>query len=116
GVGGEGGGWARGGRGGQEDQDPGREPVTAEEILGQCLARDGRQKSATDTREAEWSDADRLDVLGVQWEHVARQAQQRGYEAAVRDALPEQQAQEVMDDPAATWLVRGRAPGAGPAA
>jgi len=93
-------------RAGQEDQDTGREPVTAEEILGQCLARDGRQKSATDTREAEWSDADRLDVLGVQWEHVARQAQQRRYEAAVRDALPEQQAQEVMDDPAATWLWR----------
>ncbi len=80
--------------------------VSAEEILGKCLGRDGRQMSATDTRDAEWSDADRLDVLGVQWQHVSREAQQYRYETALREALPEAQAQEVLEDPAATWLWR----------
>ncbi len=92
-------------------QEPARrqaagDPGLAEEILGQCLARDGQQLSATDTRQAAWSDADRLDVLGVQWQDVARQAAQRRYEAAVRGALADAQAQEVIDDPAATWLWR----------
>jgi hypothetical protein len=81
-------------------------PGLAEEVLGQCLARDGQQLSATDTREAGWSDADRLDVLGVQWQHVIREAAQRRHEAEVRDTLTEAQAREVMDDPAATWLWR----------
>jgi hypothetical protein len=78
----------------------------AEEVLGQCLARDGHQFSATDTREAEWSDADRLDVLGVQWQYVLREAGQRRYQAAVCNALSDAQAREVMSDPAATWLWR----------
>ena len=55
---------------------------------GPCLDRDGQQMSATETREAEWSDADRLDVLGVQWQHVIREAAQRRYEAAVHAACP----------------------------
>jgi hypothetical protein len=80
--------------------------ATAEELLGQCLARDGRQLSATDTREAEWSDADRLDVLNVQWQHVVREAAQPRYEAAIRDALTDAQVQDVLSDPAATWLWR----------
>lgn len=50
------------------------EVASAEEVLGQCMARDGRQMSAADTRQAGWSDADRLDVLGVQWQHVVREA------------------------------------------
>ena len=83
-----------------------RGQVSAEEILGQCLARDDRQMSATDTREAAWSDADRLDVLGVQWDHLAREASQRRYEAAVRAVLREEQAGELLGDPAATWLWR----------
>ncbi len=78
----------------------------AEEVLGQCLGRDGQQLSATDTREAAWSDADRLDVLGVQWQEVVREAERGRYEAAVRDVLGEGQAREVMGDPAATWLWR----------
>jgi len=80
--------------------------AAAEEVLGQCLARDGQQLSATDTREAEWSDADRLDVLGVQWEHVVREAAERRYEAAVCDVLAHAGAAEVLSDPAATWLWR----------
>jgi len=78
----------------------------AEEVLGQCLARDGRPLSATDTREAEWSDADRLDVLGVQWQDVVREAAQRRHEAAVRDALTDAHTRQVLGDSAATWLWR----------
>jgi len=93
---------------GQEPQAEGAEraQATAEQILAACLDRDGQQMSATDTREAEWSDADRLDVLGVQWQQVTRDAAQRRYEAAVHAALPEAQAQQVTNDPAATWLWR----------
>jgi hypothetical protein len=90
----------------RDPQERQLEQPTAEEVLGACLARDGRQMSATDTREAAWSDADRLDVLGVQWDHVAREASQRRYEAALRAALPEEQARDVMKDPAVTWLWR----------
>jgi hypothetical protein len=78
----------------------------AEEVLGQCLARDGQQFSATDTREAAWSDADRLDVLGVQWQEVVREAARDRYQAAVRDVFSEGRAREVFDDPAVTWLWR----------
>jgi hypothetical protein len=87
-------------------QHPGAGIAAAEEVLGQCMARDGRQMSATDTRAAEWSDADRLDVLNVQWQHVARDAAQRRYEAAVREVLTDAQADDVLADPAATWLWR----------
>ena len=93
---------------GQVAQAGGRhEPgMTAEQILAQCLDRDGQQLSATDTRAAEWSDADRLDVLGVQWQHVTRDAAQHRYEAAVRAALTDEEARQVLADPAATWLWR----------
>ena len=80
--------------------------MTAEQILARCLDRDGQQLSATDTRAAEWSDADRLDVLGVQWQHVTRDAAQHRYEAAVRAALAGEEARQVLADPAATWLWR----------
>jgi hypothetical protein len=89
-----------------DQQERGHEPVTAEEVLGTCLARDDQQMSATDTRDAEWSDADRLDVLGVQWDHVAREASQRRYEVALRRTLPDAQAREVIGDSAVTWLWR----------
>ena len=92
-----------------QDAQAGRrhEPgMTAEQILAQCLDRDGQQLSATDTRAAEWSDADRLDVLGVQWQHVSRDAAQHRYEAAVRAALTDEEARQVLADPAATWLWR----------
>lgn len=82
------------------------ETAVAEEVLGACLARDGQQLSATDTREAAWSDADRLDVLSVQWQHVIRETQQRRYEAALRGSLTADQANEVLADSAATWLWR----------
>jgi hypothetical protein len=82
------------------------EQVTAEQVLAQCLGRDGRQLSATDTRAAEWSDADRLDVLGVQWQHVSRDAAERRYQAAVRAVLTQEEARQVLADPAVTWLWR----------
>jgi hypothetical protein len=84
----------------------GPDEVSAEQILARCLDRDGQQLSATDTRAAEWSDADRLDVLGVQWEHVIRDAAQHRYEAVLSAALPEEEARRVLADPAATWLWR----------
>ena len=34
-----------------------REAIKAEQVLAQCLGRDGQQLSATDMRAAEWSDA-----------------------------------------------------------
>ncbi len=80
--------------------------AAAEQVLGECLARDGRQLSATETRAAGWSDADRLDVLGVQWQHVLREASQRRYQAEVSGTLTEAQASELISDPAATWLWR----------
>jgi conjugative relaxase-like TrwC/TraI family protein len=80
--------------------------VTAEEVLGKCLDNDGQQLSATGTREAEWSDADRLDLLGYKWRHVHRQASQHRYEQALRDTLGAETAGQVGQDPAATWLWR----------
>jgi hypothetical protein len=80
--------------------------ATAEEILGRCLDNDGRELSATGTREAEWSDADRLDVLGYQWRHVQREASQHRYRRALREALGAETARLAGQDPAATWLWR----------
>jgi conjugative relaxase-like TrwC/TraI family protein len=80
--------------------------ATAEEVLGRCLDNDGHELSATGTREAEWSDADRLDVLGYQWRHVHRQASQHRYQQALREALGAETARLVGQDPAATWLWR----------
>jgi AAA domain len=95
------------GHGTLQDNEQAREPqASAEQVLGTCLARDGRQMSAIDTRETEWSDADRLDVLGVQWDHVTREASGQRYQAALHAALPADMAQEVMADPAAAWLWR----------
>ena len=94
------------GLGGAQQARPAREVVTAEQVLAQCLGRDGQQLSATDTRAAEWSDADRLDVLGVQWQYVTRDAAEHRYQAAVRAALTEEEARQVLADPAATWLWR----------
>ena len=65
--------------------------------------------SATDTREAEWSDADRLDVLGVQWQHVTRDAAQHRYEAAVRAALPEERGPAGAGRPGRHLAVAGAA-------
>ena len=80
--------------------------MTAESVLGTCLERDGRQLSATDFREADWSDADRLDVLEPQWTELRNMAAMRRYEAAARAALGEDQARQVLEDPAAQWLWR----------
>ena len=83
-----------------------RKDATAEEVLGKCLDNNSQALSATGTREAEWSDADRLDVLGYQWNEVQRQASQQRYERALRGVLDADQARQVMGDPAATWLWR----------
>jgi hypothetical protein len=80
--------------------------MTAESVIGMCLERDGRQLSATDTREADWSDADRLDVLEPQWTELRNMAAQRRYETALHAALTEPDAREVLADPAARWLWR----------
>ncbi|MGH3169279.1 MAG: hypothetical protein ACRDN0_25790, partial [Trebonia sp.] len=85
----------------EHDQQGPRERTTAEQILAACLGRDGQQMSATETREAEWSDADRLDVLGAQWQHVDRQASQQRYQQALHAALPTDLTWQVMNDPAA---------------
>lgn len=96
----------RAGLGGAQEERPPQEGITAEQVLAQCLGRDGQQLSATETRGAEWSDADRLDVLGVQWQHVSRDAAERRYQAAVRAVLTEEEARQVLADPAVTWLWR----------
>ena len=80
--------------------------ATPEEILGKCLDNNGQELSATGTREAEWSDADRLDVLGYQWNEVQRQASQQRYERALRGVLDGDQTRQVMSDQATTWLWR----------
>jgi hypothetical protein len=79
---------------------------TAESVLGMCLERDGRQLSATDFREADWSGADRLDVLEPQWRELRNMAAWRRYEAAVQSALSDRDAREVLADPAVTTLFR----------
>jgi TrwC relaxase/AAA domain len=94
------------GLGGAQQARLAREGITAEQVLAQCLGRDGQRLSATDTRAAEWSDADRLDVLGVQWQHVTRDVAEHRYQAVVRAALTEEEARQVLADPAATWLWR----------
>jgi hypothetical protein len=88
-----------------EQDEPGESP-SAEQMLAACLRRDGHVMSATDTREAEWSDADRLDVLDTQWQHVKRQASQQRYQDALSAALGDEQAGQVAADPASTWLWR----------
>ena len=45
-------------------------------------------------------------MLGVQWQHVTRDAAEHRYQAAVRAALTEEEARQVLADPAATWLWR----------
>lgn len=62
--------------------------------------------SATDFREADWSDADRLDVLGAPWAELRNTAAQRRYEAAACASLSPADARQVLSDPAATWLWR----------
>ncbi|HEY3954613.1 MAG TPA: MobF family relaxase [Streptosporangiaceae bacterium] len=86
--------------------EPDSGPGAAVPILAACLDRDGQQRAATDVREAEWSDADRLDVLGVQWAEVTRSASQQRYQTALGAVLGAEQARQVADDPAATWLWR----------
>ena len=80
--------------------------TTAEAVLGTCLDDDGRQLSATDSREADWSDADRLDVLAPQWTELQR----HGRDAALRAAAPRRPGRGPgpagLEDPAATWLWR----------
>lgn len=80
--------------------------ATAEEVLAKCLDNDRQELSATDTREAEFSDADRLDVLGAQWQHVARDAARRRYQAQARTVLTDAQVAGMAGDPAAEWVWR----------
>jgi hypothetical protein len=90
---------------------PGRSPASqqaadAEAILAQCLTRDGRETSALEYQAKAWSDADRLDVLAVQWQDITRGADTQRYTQAVRAALPQHEADELLADPAAATLWR----------
>lgn len=82
------------------------EAAEAETILAQCLTRDGRETSALEHQTKAWSDADRLDVLAVQWQHANRAASNERYARAVRDALPQAEADIVIADPASETLWR----------
>lgn len=78
----------------------------AETILAQCLTRDGRETSALEYQAKAWSNADRLDVLAVQWQHVTRPTALSRYAQAAREALPEAEAEMLIADPAAETLWR----------
>jgi hypothetical protein len=84
--------------------DPG--VMTAESVLGMCLERDGRQLSASDFREADWSGADQLDVLEPQWRELRNMAARHRFEAALTTALGAAQARDVLEDPASWVLFR----------
>ncbi len=87
-----------------EPPGPAKRDITA--AAAQIMERDGTQLSATETRAAAWADADRLDLLNVQWQHVTRAAAQRRYEAAAAGVLTPAQMEQVKKDPAAQWLWR----------
>jgi hypothetical protein len=79
------------------------DPVT---VLAGVLARDGSEISATETLERELSRADHLGVLGGIWDDLVRREQHTRFEQALRDALPEDLAEQALGDPACTWLWR----------
>jgi conjugative relaxase-like TrwC/TraI family protein len=86
-----------------DTQMPARDPVS---VLAAVLARDGSELSATETLQRELSRADHLGVLGAIWDDLARQAQVTRFEQALRDTLPAGLAEQVLQDPACTWLWR----------
>ena len=96
-------------------RDPAKSAAEAEAILAQCLNRDGREPSALEYQERAWSDADRLDALAVQWQHATHDANKQRYADAVQAALPQEQADNLLADPAAStlWLTLREAEHAG---
>ncbi|HEY5988697.1 MAG TPA: hypothetical protein VIV12_20300, partial [Streptosporangiaceae bacterium] len=82
---------------------PAVDPVT---VFAGVLARDGSGLSATETLERELSRADHLGVLGEIWDDLVRREQHTRFEQALRDALPEDLAEQALGDPACTWLWR----------
>ena len=75
-------------------------------VLAQVLARDGSEMSATETLERELARADHLGVLGGIWDDLVRREQKDRFEAALRDALPGDLAEDALGDAAVTWLWR----------
>jgi hypothetical protein len=88
---------------GKTDDTPVLDPVT---VLAAIMARDGSELSATETLERELANADHLGVLGGIWDDVTRSLQAAKYTNALRAALPADQAEQVVNDPASTWLWR----------
>jgi conjugative relaxase-like TrwC/TraI family protein len=92
-----------------EQSSAGEEPVPAVDpvsVLAGVMARDGSELSATETLERELSRADHLGVLGGIWDDLTRREQNRRFEQALRDALPDGLAGQALGDPACTWLWR----------
>jgi hypothetical protein len=89
--------------GAQDDAGPSRDPVS---VLAEVFQRDGSMLPATETLRNELSNADHLGVLGAIWYDLARRAQARRFERALRDCLPAACADAAIGDPARTWLWR----------
>ena len=75
-------------------------------VMASVLGRDGGETSATETLERELARADHLGVLGGIWDDLIRRAQRIRFERGLCEALPADQAGEVLADPARTWLWR----------
>jgi hypothetical protein len=86
-----------------DEQLPHRDPVA---VLAEVMQRDGAVLSATETLRRELANADHLGVLGSIWYDLARRAQVVRFERALRDALPEGEADAALSDAARTWLWR----------
>ena len=103
---------ARTGRPARLTRSPAATPVSRRRssdpvaVMAAALHRDGGVLSATETLRAELSRADHLGVLGSIWQDLARQAQARRFERALRDRLPPELAAKALDDKARTWLWR----------
>jgi hypothetical protein len=86
-----------------DEQLPHRDPVA---VLADVMRRDGAVLSATETLRHELAAADHLGVLGSIWYDLARRAQVIRFERALREVLPEAEADTALSDAARTWLWR----------
>ena len=84
-------------------REPDLDPVT---VIAAIMTRDGSELSATETLECELARADHLGVLGGIWDDLTRREQRARFERALGAALPADQVQHALEDPACTWLWR----------
>lgn len=75
-------------------------------VLADIVQRDGSVLSATETLRTELASADHLGILASIWYDITRRAQTSRYAAELRDTLSEPLADDVLTDPASTWLWR----------